>query len=161
GHSEGGILAIMVAAHSSEVKWIVLLATPATKGERTLLRQSELIARIGGLPEEQIERSQQFDRLTYAAVREEKSTTALTTKLDTLIEKNGFTAAMPPAAVQAQVRTMSTPWFREFLDFDPAPMLAELNCPVLALNGDRDLQVDASDSVPLLRAAYEKSGNKD
>jgi pimeloyl-ACP methyl ester carboxylesterase len=161
GHSEGGILAAMVATRSSDVDWVVLLATPATTGERTLLRQSELIARTGGLPEEQIARSQQFDRDVYALVREEKSPAVLEKKLNDLIEKRGLTSAMPPAALQAQVRMMTTPWFRDFLSFDPGPLFEELKCAVLALNGDRDLQVDAEDSVPLLRKAYKDSGNKD
>ena len=161
GHSEGGIIAASVATRSKEVNWLVLLATPATTGERTLLKQSELIARIGGLPEEQIDRSQQFDRMAYQAVRETKSTAQLESKLNDLIEKSGLGAAMPPAAIKAQMVMMTTPWFRQFLDLDPEPLLEKLQIPVLALNGDRDLQVDAEDTVPLLRGAYEKSGNKD
>jgi len=161
GHSEGGILAAIVAKNSSDVNWLVLLATPASNGERTLLRQSELIARTGGLPEDQITRSQQFDRMAYAIVRQEKKPAAVETKLNELVEKSGLSASMPPAALQAQFRLMTTPWFRDFLDFEPQPLLEQLQCPVLALNGDRDLQIDADDSVPLLRKAYEKSGNKD
>ena len=161
GHSEGGILAEQVAVHTSDLDWLVLLATPATTGERTLLRQSELIARTGGLPEEQITRSQQLDRMAYGAVREEKSPSALEARLRNLIEKSGLSASMPPAALQAQIRLMTTPWFRQYLDLNPAPLLEQIKCPVLALNGDRDLQVDADQTVPVLRQAYEKSGNKD
>ena len=161
GHSEGGIIAASLATRSNDVNWLVLLATPATSGERTLLRQSELIARTGGLPEEQIARSQQFDRMAYAAVRQEKTTAGLESKLHELIEKSGLGATTPPAALEAQIRLMTTPWFRQFLDLDPEPLLEQLKIPVLALIGDRDLQVDAEDSVPLLRSAYDKSGNKD
>jgi pimeloyl-ACP methyl ester carboxylesterase len=161
GHSEGGILAAQLAVRTSDLDWLVLLATPATTGERTLLRQSELIARTGGLQEEQIARSQQFDRQAYAAVREARGPAALEARLKDLIEKSGLSASMPPAALQAQIRLMTTPWFRQYLDFNPAPLLEQIKCPVLALNGDRDLQVDASETVPLLRQAYEKNGNKD
>jgi pimeloyl-ACP methyl ester carboxylesterase len=161
GHSEGGILAAQLAVRIGDLDWLVLLATPATSGERTLLRQSELIARTGGLPEEQIARSQQFDRMAYAAVREEKSSAALEVRLKDLIEKSGLSASMPPAALEAQIRLMTTPWFRQYLDFNPAPLLEQVKCPVLALSGDRDLQVDADETVPVLRQAYEKSGNKD
>jgi pimeloyl-ACP methyl ester carboxylesterase len=161
GHSEGGILAAQIAAKADDLDWLVLLATPATNGERTLLRQSELVARTGGLPEQQIARSQQFDRQAYAAVRQEKTQAALEARLNDLIEKSGLNASMPPAALQAQIRLMTTPWFREYLDFNPAPLIEKIKCPVLTLNGDRDLQVDADETVPLLRQAYEKSGNKD
>jgi uncharacterized protein len=161
GLGEGGILALRVAARSDDLHWLMLLAAPATRGEQTLLRQSELIARISGLPEEQIERSQQFDRMAYAAVREEKTASALEARLNALIEKSGLNASVPPSALAAQIRLMTTPWFRDYLDFDPVPVLEKIKCPVLALNGDRDLQVDADQTVPLLRQAYAKSGNKD
>jgi uncharacterized protein len=161
GHSEGGILASLVATRSQDMHWLVLLATPATTGENMLLRQSELIARAGGLPEEQITHSLEFDRKAYAAVREEKNTAALEKRLDTLVQQSGLGEAMPPAAVQAQIRFMTSPWFRQFLDFDPEPALEKLQCPVLALSGDRDLQVDSTENVPLLRKASETSENKD
>jgi uncharacterized protein len=161
GHSEGGILAALAATGSPDVKWVVLLATPASTGERTLLRQSELIARAGGLPEDQIERSLAFDRKAYAAVRQSKDPAALELRLQELVDQSGLGASMPPAALQAQIKLMGSPWFREFLDFDPLPLLTKLQCPVLALAGDRDLQVDSLENVPLLRKAYESSGNKD
>jgi pimeloyl-ACP methyl ester carboxylesterase len=161
GHGEGGILGAQLAARSSDVKWLVLLASPATTGERTLLRQSELVARTGGLAEEQIARSQEFDRLAYAAVREVKESARLETRLHALVEKSGLGASMPPQALEAQLRLMTSPSFREFLDYDPEPALERLICPVLALNGDRDLQVNADENVPLLRKAYETSGNRD
>jgi pimeloyl-ACP methyl ester carboxylesterase len=161
GHSEGGILGALVATRSEDVHWLVLLATPATTGENTLLRQSELIARAGGLPEEQIARSLEFDRKAYAAVREEKNSAALEKKLDLLVQQSGLGEAMPPAALQAQIRFMTSPWFRQFLDYDPVPVLEKLKCPVLALSGDRDLQVDSTENVPLLRKASEASENKD
>ena len=161
GYSEGGILASLLATRSKEVSWLVLMGTPVTTGERTLLRQSELIARTGGLPEDQITRSLEFDRNAYAIVREEKNPEAMEKRLNVLVEQSGLSQAMPPAAMQAQIRMMSSPWFRDFLVYDPEPVLEKLQCPVLALSGDRDLQVDSTESVPLLRKAYETSGNKD
>jgi hypothetical protein len=161
GHSEGGIVAAVVATHSEDVRWLVLLATPATTGERTLLRQSELIARTGGLAEEQIAHSLEFDRKAYAAVREEKNTVALEKKLDLLVQQSGLGEAMPPAALHAQIQFMTSPWFRQFIDYDPEPVLEKLQCPVLALSGDRDLQVDSTENVPLLRKASDASENKD
>src|SRR4029077_8039367 len=161
GYSEGGIVAAVVATHSEDVRWLVLLATPATTGERTLLRQSELIARTGGLAEEQIAHSLEFDRKAYAAVREEKNTAALEKKLDLLVQQSGLGEAMPPAALQAQIQFMTSPWFRQFIDYDPEPVLEKLQCPVLALSGDRDLQVDSTENVPLLRKASDSSENKD
>jgi uncharacterized protein len=161
GHSEGGILAALAATRSSDLGWLVLLGTPATTGERTLLRQSELVSRAGGLSEEQIARSLQFDRKAYQAVKEEKDLTALQRRLQTLVAQSGLGESMPPEALQTQIRLMTSPWFQQFLTFDPEPVLEQLKLPVLALSGDLDLQVDSVENVPLLRQAYEASGNKD
>jgi len=161
GYSEGGILAAITAVESAGARWVVLMAAPATSGERTLLRQSELIARAGGLPEEQITKSLAFARQAYAAVRGTRDTAVLVKKLDALVDQSGLGESMPPAALQAQIRLMISPWFREFLDYDPLPVIEKMQCPVLALSGDRDLQVDSLENVPLLRKAYETSGNKD
>jgi fermentation-respiration switch protein FrsA (DUF1100 family) len=94
-------------------------------------------------------------------VRQENDASALRKRLEALVQQSGLGAAMPPAALQAQLRTMSTPWFRQFLDYDPEPVIEKVKCPVLALNGDRDLQVDSAENVPLLRKAYDTSGNQD
>src|SRR5260370_39649543 len=159
GHSEGGILASLVAARSEDVRWLVLLATPATTGENTLLRQSELIARAGGLPEEQIAHSLEFDRKAYAAIREEKNPAALEKKLDMLVQQSGLGGAMSPAALQAQIRFMTSPWFRQFLDYDPGPVPEKWRCAGLARSDDRDLQVDSTENVPWLRTTAAANEN--
>lgn len=161
GHSEGGILAPMLAARSTDVHWIVLLAGPGLKGEDVLLSQSELIARAASLNESQIASSLSFDRQAYALVREEKDHAALDNKLNDLVKSTGMAGAMPPAALQAQFRLIGSPWFRFFLDYDPVPALQNTKCPVLALNGDKDLQVSSKDNLPVIRKALEAGGNKD
>jgi uncharacterized protein len=54
-----------------------------------------------------------------------------------------------------------TPWFRHFLDYDPRPRLRQVTCPVLALNGEKDLQVDAKANLQAIAAALEAGGNRD
>jgi uncharacterized protein len=161
GHSEGAMIAPMIAARSGDLAWIVLLVAPATTGEKTLLRQSELIARAGGMSENLVARSMAFDRQAYEVVREEKDRGARETKIEELVKSSGLGAAMPPAALEAQIHAMSSPWFRYFLDYDPAPTLRKVKCPVLAMSGEKDLQVSAEENLPILRKALEEGGNKD
>ena len=161
GHSEGGMLAPMVAAHSNEVRWIVLLAGPGVKGEDILLEQSELISRTAGLGESQIARSLDFDRKAYALVRQEKDRVALESKLDTMVQSSDLAGSTPTPALKAQIQMMTSPWFRFFLDYDPLPALQATKCPVLALNGEKDLQVASKDNLPAIRKALESSGNQD
>jgi uncharacterized protein len=161
GHSEGGIIAPKIAAHSDDVAWIVLLAGPATKGEDTLLQQSELVARAAGMEDEQVARSIEFDRKAYALVRQAKDRATLESKLNELVQESGMSAAMPPAALQAQIRMLSSPWFRSFLDYDPVPALEKIKCPLLALNGEKDLQVPPKQNLSLIQKALQDAGNKD
>jgi len=159
GHSEGAMIAPYLAARSKDVKWLVLLAAPATTGEKTLLNQSELIGRAGGLSDEQLEPSLGFDRAAYALVRKEKDPNALAEKLVALVKESGLDAALPPAALETQLRMLASPWFRFFLDYDLLPNLKAVNCPVLALYGQKDLQVAPKANLPLLQKALQDSMN--
>jgi pimeloyl-ACP methyl ester carboxylesterase len=159
GHSEGAIIAPYLAGHAKEVKWLVLLAAPATTGEQTLLNQSELIGRVGGLSDEQLEPSLGFDRAAYALVRKEKDPNVLAEKLVGLVKESGLDAALPPAALETQLRMLASPWFRFFLDYDPLPNLKAVSCPVLALYGQKDLQVPAKANLPLVQQAFHDSLN--
>ncbi|MGH9677005.1 MAG: alpha/beta hydrolase family protein, partial [Candidatus Acidiferrum sp.] len=161
GHSEGGILAPMIASRSNEVPWIVLLAGPGLKGEDILLKQSELISRAANLDDAQIAKSQAFDRQAYALVRQEKNRATLESKLNELVQSTGMAGAVPPAALQAQFRMLGSPWFRFFLDYDPVPTLEKTRCPLLALNGEKDLQVASTQNLPAIQKALETAGNKD
>jgi len=161
GHSEGAMIAPLLASQSKDVAWVVLLAAPATIGEDTLLHQSELIGRAGGLTDDQLEASLNFDHAAYDLVRTEKDTAALNEKLNGLVKDSGLDAAMPPAVLEPQLRMMESPWFRFFLDYDPLPNLKSLHVPVLAVYGQKDLQVPVKPNLALLQQALQDGGNKD
>ena len=161
GHSEGAMIAPYLATHSTDIAWLVLLAPPATKGEDTLVNQSEMIGRAGGLSEPQLVASLTFDRQAYDLVRKEKEPAVLTEKLNALVKETGLDAATPPAVLETQLRMLSSPWFRFFLDYDPLPALQALKTPVLALYGEKDLQVPPKANLPLVKKAFVDSGNTD
>jgi uncharacterized protein len=161
GHSEGGVIAPMIASHSSDVAWIVMLAGSATKGEETLLLQSDLITRAAGMSDEQIAKSLEFDKQSYLLVRQENDRAMRESKLGELIKVSGLGPAMPPAFLQRQIHWISSPWFRYFLDYDPVPALEKTKCPVLALSGEKDLRVPPKENLPLIKKALEEGGNKD
>ncbi len=161
GHSEGGIIAPMVAARSPAVAWIVLLAGPGLKGEDVLLLQSELILRTAGVNDGEVARTLAFNKQTYALVRQEKNPAALEANLNDLVESTSTGASLSPAAVQAQVRMLISPWFRYYLDYDPAPALQKTKCPVLALNGEKDLQVSSKQDLATIEKALRDGGNTD
>jgi hypothetical protein len=161
GHNEGGMIAPIVATHSTDVAWVVLLAAPGLKGEDILLLQSELIMRVSGINEDQIARTLAFNKQTYRLARQEKDPAAFETKLNGLVQSTGMGALVPPATLQAQVRMMVSPWFRYVLDYDPLPALQKTLCPVLALNGEKDLQVPPKENLSRIQKALQDGGNKD
>src|SRR5205807_3845557 len=106
GHSEGGMIAPLIAAHSGDVAWIILLAGPGLNGEDTLLLQSELILKTAGVNDGQIARAREFNKQAYALVRQEKDSAALQAKLNDLVKSSAMSASLPPEALESQLRLM-------------------------------------------------------
>jgi uncharacterized protein len=161
GHSEGAMIAPYLATHSEGIAWLVLLAPPAMKGEDTLIQQSELIGRAGGLSEPQLVASLTFDREAYDLVRAEKDPAVLSEKLRALVKETGLDAATPPAVLETQLRMLTSPWFRFFLDYDPLPNLQALKTPTLVVYGEKDLQVPPKRNLPVVKKAFADGGNPD
>jgi fermentation-respiration switch protein FrsA (DUF1100 family) len=61
--------------------------------------------------------------------------------------------------IQQQIQAIVSPWMKYFLNYDPAPALEKVKCPVLALNGEKDLQVPAKVNLEAIKAALTKGGN--
>ena len=85
-------------------------------------------------------------------------------QVDEIVRKQFEINGIPPAQqdetqVQAAVKQVLNPWMRYFLAFDPRPVLEATRVPVLALNGELDVQVDAEQNLTAIDAAIEKGGN--
>jgi pimeloyl-ACP methyl ester carboxylesterase len=161
GHNEGGLIAPLVASRSGGVAWIVLLAGPGLNGEDTLLLQSELILKSSGVDDDQIAKTRAFNKQTYALVRQEKDPAVLQARLTDLVQSSSMSAMLPPAALESQLRVVTSPWFRFFLDYDPVPAMQNTTCPVLALTGEKDIQVPSRENLPKIKKALQDGGNKD
>ncbi|HJT76573.1 MAG TPA: alpha/beta hydrolase [Gemmataceae bacterium] len=169
GHSEGGIIAPMAAAKSGGVAFIVLLAGPGLPGEEILYRQGELIARAGGADDKAVARARTMQEKVFAVVKKEKDDKAAREQIEAAVREEMAKlsdgekkeAEKRKAFGEAQRGFLVTPWFRFFLTYDPAPTLEKVKCPVLALNGERDLQVPAKPDLKVIEQALKDGGNKD
>ena len=169
GHSEGGLIAPMVARTPGVVDMIVLLAGPGVPGDSILLTQAALIGRAQGVPESTLQSSQRASRRMYALVREARDTVGLRDRL--LAEMRQYAQTVPAeqrsamgatdAAINAQVAQVMSPWFRYFITYDPRPALRATRVPVLALNGTLDLQVPYEANVAGIRTALSAGRNRD
>ena len=169
GHSEGGLVAPMAAAHSHDVAFLVLIAGPGVDGEKVIRKQGELIGKAIGVPPDIAALNSELVTAALAIVKSEKDNAAAEKKIKDEVSRR--LAALPPekrnaakplmAAVDAQMRFMVTRWFRAFLTYEPREFLTKLSVPVLAMNGSLDLQVSAAQNLPAITEALEAGGNQD
>ena len=169
GHSEGGIIAPMVAAKSKDVNFIVLLAGTGIRGDKLLLLQQEYIAKASGETEAVISNSKKtsaaiFDLITASANNDDKLKSDIKSALNESL-KNDPNAKIPDGisqedVVSSQVTNLLSPWMYYFIKLDPAIALEKVKCPVLAVNGEKDVQVPATENLPAIKNALTKGGNK-
>jgi hypothetical protein len=153
GHSEGGLIAPMVAAKDPKIAFIVMMAGPGVDGLDILMEQGRLIAKAMGLTDAQVDRGQALRKEIFGIVRTEKDPQVAAARLKTAADTWAKANDVAPQAVELQVGLINSDWFRFFYDYDPAATLRQLRCPVLALIGSRDLQVPAAQNLPVIRAA--------
>ena len=164
GHSEGGLIAPMVANESKDVAFIVLLAGPSLPGDQILCLQDSLISAAMGAPKESINERLRLMRHLHSLVKSESDTIKLRENIrftirQFLLADSTRAAANDSATVAAATAQLTSPWFMFFLKYDPAPALAKVSCPILALNGEKDLQVPARENIDGMMRAFKKSGN--
>ena len=169
GHSEGGLIAPLVASRMREVAFVVLLAGPGIPSAELLVMQGALISRAGGDPEPEIERTSAFQRQMFAAIAATADSAALRDSLQAIGRR--FQASLTPeeraspdasdATLAAAINTLISPWYRWFLRYDPAPALRATRVPVLAINGALDLQVPADENLAGIQRALAAGGNRD
>ena len=166
GHSEGGMIAPAVAAKSAGVAFIVLLAGPGTPCEQILIDQSVLLLKAAGADEKTIEWQRKLQRRMLDLVKEgaefDKIQAAIEDSLAAADEK--LRKVLDPiikAAVAGTQEKLTSPWLRNFVRYDPRPALAKVKCPVLAVNGEKDLQVPSRANLDGIAKALKDGGNAD
>jgi pimeloyl-ACP methyl ester carboxylesterase len=165
GHSEGGVIAPMVAARSNDVAFIVMLAGVGLRGETLLLMQNELIARVAGMSEDKIAKAKKLNALIYDKIVHANETVTLNELTDWMTGRKDDLAELIPEGmsiddfIKNSALQMTLPWTQYFLRYDPAPALEKVKCPVLAVNGEKDLQVSAKENLAAINAALQKGGN--
>jgi pimeloyl-ACP methyl ester carboxylesterase len=174
GHSEGGLIAPIAASRSGDVAFIVLMAGTGVPGTDILRLQSRKIAEALGAGEAALAAQAEMLEKTFALIEEHADADAARTALAAMTKE--FTAKLTDtqreelqldeneaegsAALSAATESMIGPWFRYFLKYDPRPTLAKVRCPVLAINGAKDLQVIPSQNLPEIEKALKAGGNE-
>ncbi len=150
GHSEGGMIAPMVAVESRDVAFIVLMAGPGVPGDVLLPQQVYRGALAEGASEEKAAQEADEEAAELHILESEpdpqKALAEMQARARSEEEKQ---------QLAAQARSLTSAWFRFFVAYDPYPTLKKVTCPVLALSGSKDFQVPADLNLPFIRTAVE------
>ena len=141
GHSEGGTIAMMLAA-DKQADFIVSLAGMAISGAEALVWQNRLTLAAAGLPEETVGAyckliAEAFDVRVHGGVMPKPDP-----NLPEALKQN----------FQAVLMQIQSPYMKAFLTLDMRPLLGSITCPVLALNGTKDTQVECEQNLGALRS---------
>lgn len=169
GHSEGGMIAPIVASRNQNVKFIVLMAAPGIPIAQLYAQQIGDAMRLAGVPANEVAQKNATNLKVFTAMKDARDLPlqqaepeielTLRKELDLIpIEKLDITAK--ESVVQQTLTNYRLPWFRYFIAFDPSIYLTKVKCPVLALNGTLDFQVDCIANLAGIKAGLQKAGNK-
>lgn len=160
GHSEGGTIAVMVAAKNKNVAFIISMAGMMTSAKATLLYQIEALNQHDTtLSAEEKAESVRISEALYTTIEQSKSLKEASDRCGKLLRdySAGMSGEqqkklnMTQAGVFQTLRTVSSPWFYELFRLNQPKYLKKLKCPVLALNGKKDVQVEWESNFSVLK----------
>ena len=143
GHSEGGMTTPLAATRNPYVAFVVMMAGPAVPGDELLKEQQRQMGAAMGVPE-------------LMTVRNNAGVDAIATMNleDAKAEIAKIYVGMPDEVIATATAQLTNPYIVEFANYDPVPVLKQLKTPVLAINGNKDLQVPAEQNLPALRQIF-------
>lgn len=173
GHSEGGVISAMVASKISNIAFIILLACPGVNGGTSLSSQIALIGRSFGIEEATLIKYKNILNNTMRIIKSTNNKNKATSEIAKMYsffsgqikesERNsmreiGYYFPQNPTEFSALV--MSPGWY-DFFTYDPVTIFKKVKCPVLALNGEKDLQVPFNENLGAIKIALMQGKNKD
>lgn len=157
GHSEGGMIAPMLAK-DPKVSFLVLIAPPVAPIDELMLLQQELVGELSGMSPSEISLNREINKSLYSllkSVDEVEIDNQMNKFLDRLV--NEYPEIPKSAGISNEIYKLSMkeayldPWMLNFIKFNPKENLIETKIPFLALFGEKDVQVSAIQNAPLLK----------
>ena len=169
GHSEGGLVALIVAGLTDGIAHLDLLATPAVPGDELLRAQQQKILEVSGADSELVEQARAHQELMLQAVAtgegwsevEQSARRLARIQIEALPEETRASIvdveAYIEAAIPQQMESLAGPWFKSFVEYDPRSDIYSLYVPVLALFGVLDTQVPVDQNSTAMSEAFAES----
>jgi pimeloyl-ACP methyl ester carboxylesterase len=159
GHSEGGTIASLAAARSTDVAYMVMMGSPGLPGVEYNYQYEESMGRALGLSEDAIAAKRAFQERVLNVVLHEKDYDIAEEKLRRIYQE--FDPRISDMQEKTAVKRLLSPWFRFSVTHDPGATLRVVRCPVLAITGEKDVHVPPDGNMEAIRHALETGGNRD
>lgn len=174
GHSEGGMIAQLVAAERKDLAFVIMHAGPGQPILDLMTEQNRLVLTSTGMPAESVQRYSSFYKGMMTVIASASSDSAAVklaapllddwmdkTPKETVVATTGIKSGEGKAAyVNGFVKQVRSPWFHYFIQYNPGAYVQKMKAKVLALNGDKDIQVPSKENLSALKASLQKGGNK-
>ena len=159
GHSEGGTIAFMSASeYPDNLDFIVSMAGAAVRGDSIIVSQNRAALEYAGMPQADINSyCLLLDKVLEYRVEHGSILTDGTSVIDSLAESENVSLPVPALQNLSKVLTSPSPWMDQFLSLDPQKYIPNVKCPVLAINGSLDKQVDAKTNLGAIRRLLPKN----
>ena len=156
GHSEGGLIGPAAAVRSKQVAFVVMLAGPGVSGAELMPRQVERVLLASKVARADVDKAVAQQRDIVNIVAKETDPAVARKRIEEVIRRDPTVQAED---LGPEIDQLLSPWFRNFVAYDPQPVLRKVSVPVLALVGDLDVQVDAEQNATAIAKALRKKGN--
>jgi len=172
GHSEGGMIAPIVATQSPDIAFIVLIASPGMAIKKMEYSEQARDLKAKGARDDLIARNRAVQDSLFAVINQETDSKVVKDEFASIIteffkglseEEKKITEISEEnleVHIHDQFRRLHSPWFRFYLNYDPGTVLKKVTCPVLAVNGEKDVQVPPKKNLQAIRRALKAGGNK-
>ncbi len=148
GHSEGGLIAPLAIHDNNTIAYMVMLAGPGTSSLQIARSQNRLLAQSQGTSEEEIAKSEKINTAITKVIAESKTTEEAKTQIRAILTPETMeTMSINESQVKMIIAQSTTPWIRYFMGYDPANFVPQITIPILALNGELDMQVPAKENL--------------
>jgi uncharacterized protein len=166
GHSEGGMVTSVVASERKDIDFVILMAGPGVSGEKIILLQSALLFKSNGATDKEIEAVLKEDEEIFSILKKNKDNDKASEKIRKAMNEfnkkqpagNGTKEALD-SETDMKIKIFTSAWFRGFITLDPMKYLSHVKCPLLAINGELDMQVPPAENLEAIERAMILAGN--
>lgn len=162
GHSEGAVLAPEAGLRNPDVDFIIMLAGSGATGREIITEQMVLISSSSGVPKERIKMMSERNNALFDIVQSDKDSLTkyldIKSKVESWAAEDSTITNPEQSIIQLRLQLL-TRWFYDFLNYSSTPYLTKTKIPVLALQGELDLQVPPQKAKETIETALSRAGN--